>query len=648
LFYGCQKEIALEKSDNPVVVTSNYSLTIEEVKSYVEHFKSKQNNTNSLGSTGGIFEFPLDFNWKNFVNETSFRGKNYAIVPIEDGGFFSANKGKVDVLGSFYRDSIGQITGNLFVYIADSAYSDKVKGKFNSKDFTGELMIFDLNSKFQKGVKLVDGKPQKIINDVVVSDKKNNFGNRLQTRGCLLYEIAIWTVTDCGDTFCIEYRFFELNACTWDDAGGWQATPFSASWGTGNIYGGLDPYITDPNSPITYPQNPLNPAPIPDPYIGILNDLLLIMTGDIGYSTFKARYGLYLTDAQINDLNYVVQSGNLQSTKQVEFLVNNIAYIGAFQAISGDKLSSYINLLKDNANFYQFNKSRNFPASAALALFNFRNIFSPDEFADLYLNEPLFAQVDKLSIFELSQVISQKGVKFLPYYLWEKDKIDYSQLKPCLSKLFADLNRTLFTSGIGEMGNIIKQFADGFNADAPAPAYNVTFNVVENLPVVNIDPLVVGYTSKETDQIRIFFKKDFISKASDAAIMLVYLHEMLHAFMIYQTEIKKIPNVERIHECLFEDGKPTPQDEAHHSQMANKYVEILNEAIVKWAKSQNMPQTEIDKLKDIAWNGLSKTVEYAKKKNDDPTFIDRIEKQFQKESNSLSGSTSKTTTANCY
>jgi hypothetical protein len=400
VFWGCQKEVTLDKNNNPVVATANYSLTIEEVKSYVEQFKSKQININSFSSTESTFKFPLNFNWKNFVNETSFRGRNYAIVPIEDGGFFSANKGKVDVLGSFYKDSIGQITGNLFVYIADSAYSDKVKGKFNSKDFTGELMIFDLNSKFQKGVKLVDGKPQKIINDVIVSDKKNNLGNRLQTRSCGLYNYEIYTIVDCGNTFCIEYRFFQFYVCTWDDAGGWQVSHPASNYvpgATGIVNGGLDPYITNPDNSPTYPQTPLNPAAPTDPYIGILNDLLLILTGDIDYSTFKARYGLYLTNEQVNGLNSVVQSANLQSTKQVEFLVNNIGYINAFQAISSDKLSNYLNLLKDNATYYQFNKSRNFPASAALALFKFRNFFSTDEFVDLYVNEPLFVQVaDKI------------------------------------------------------------------------------------------------------------------------------------------------------------------------------------------------------------------------------------------------------------
>ena len=263
---------------------------------------------------------------------------------------------------------------------------------------------------------------------------------------------------------------------------------------------------------------------------------------------------------------------------------------------------------------------------------------------------------DGLSDEEFNQVISQRGIKFLPYYVWEKNKIDYSSLRPCLRELFADLNRTTFSSGIGGMGEIIKQFTEGLNADAPAPSYKVKFEVVNKLPVSNLDLEVVGYTFKdptlsskeEKFGIRIFLKKDFISKASDAAIILVYLHEMLHALMIYQTEIRVIPNVEHIHDCLFENGKPTPQTEAQHSQMANKYVELLNDAMAKWAFSQKKTQPEIDKLKDIGWEGLSKTVEYAKKRKESPATIARIREQFNLETNNLSGSTGKIITKGCY
>ena len=429
---------------------SEIPITIQEAKDYVEKLKLTQLSTANSFSETGSPRFSLNFNWNNYINENSFRGKNYLVVPIEESQYSWGNKGRVDVYGAFRRDSVGHITGNFYVYVVDSLYFNRVNKKPDSRNFTGELLLYDLQSNFLKGVKLVNGVPDKVITGFNMIDA--NRGSRVTSRACTSYTLGIWWLE--GDyCACFHYRQFRYVICNWEETETW----------TGLVYSPGNPTIGYP------PENqPQPPPPVPIQYVTIMNDLLLIMTGDANYDYFRLRWGMHLSDSDIDKLNNLSIALNLSAPKTAmlaqthilgrlsDWLANNSSNGNAQNAVFF--IDQYFPLLVDSDKSW----------ATMTALENMQvDKFSITELTQISSNNALFQQMSNfLGNSTLPQniktVVAKKHLLLLrtnPEYALFNDEEGWPTDLLSVTKAFAtstgDCNCKVITYQVNNFGNVV-------------------------------------------------------------------------------------------------------------------------------------------------------------------------------------------------
>jgi hypothetical protein len=411
----------LATSQNNGVGKSEIPITIQEAKDYVEKLKATQLSTANNFSETGSPCFSLNFNWNNYINENSFRGKNYLVVPIEESQYSWGNKGRVDVYGAFRRDSVGHITGNFYVYVVDSLYFNRVNKKPDSRNFTGELLLYDLQSNFLKGVKLVNGVPEKVINGFTIIDA--NRGNGVTLRTCTTKNVELWWVDGDG-CMCFNYRAFSYTVCNWEENETW----------TGLVTVTGNPTIGYPAEGQESPPNTL-----PLQYTTVINDLLLIMTGDANYDYFRLRWGMHLSDADIDKLNNLSISLNLSAAQTAllsqthilsrlsDWLANNSS--NGYSANAVFLIHQYFSLLVDpNKSWATMTALENiqisrFSASTISAVVKYFNAgFTGTEFSKLLNHEKLFkSSNDVLNNNGLSQSEKNQFLNELHEYINSDD-----------------------------------------------------------------------------------------------------------------------------------------------------------------------------------------------------------------------------------
>ena len=292
---GCKKDLLTSKGlglENPISKTHKSNISLADVKLYVDSIKELRERAGNIKArtAQNPFEFQLDFNWQNYINESSFTNRDYVVVQIKNDKVAFANNFRLDVYGAFTRDSANQIHGYYYVYHADSVYFKRVNGQVNVRTFTGNLMIFDINSTFIKGVKLLDGSPIGVLKSF--SLRTGSVG----VRDCGSFPVSVTWDEDCmtanGElTFCIYYTTYNVEYCT--EPITWYV-PQSDPWGTNN-----------PNNNSNNNTNIGGSSTNSDPSVGFLNDLANLMMNNDAY--LRSKWGL--SEAQNTALQYLNNAG---------------------------------------------------------------------------------------------------------------------------------------------------------------------------------------------------------------------------------------------------------------------------------------------------------------------------------------------------
>ncbi|MEQ1745775.1 MAG: AHH domain-containing protein [Saprospiraceae bacterium] len=186
-FFSCHKDYssslpeAVEHKSQP-----NYPITLFEA---MAHFANVQ-PTSSL--TGNEF-LDLDPLWPQAYLSQSQLGTDIVVVPLADTSLRVLNDGCVDAKLLFSKEGPDEISVEILVYVADSAYHVSSGGHYSLDSFTGVLTFYDIGQNFRHGVYLKNGAPLGIVDSMT---QVAQTPNQVQPR----------TNNDCCRTVTITYR----------------------------------------------------------------------------------------------------------------------------------------------------------------------------------------------------------------------------------------------------------------------------------------------------------------------------------------------------------------------------------------------------------------------------------------------------------
>ena len=206
LLWGCKKDFSLV---NPSQEPAHFPITVGEAKDWF----AKRPVASSLTEAEEKIIVPVIPAWEKAMPGYAQSGKEIIIVPLQgDSLVTKATDSQANVVMLLSKDSVNEVTGQLLMYRADSAYFAAHSNNLSLGDFSGEFLFFDLDYNYKFGCVMGNGVPTEKIDRVTVTMKNEGEAEDRDdsTLDCVPYSIETiycWRVR--------EYAFDRLDCITW-------------------------------------------------------------------------------------------------------------------------------------------------------------------------------------------------------------------------------------------------------------------------------------------------------------------------------------------------------------------------------------------------------------------------------------------------
>jgi hypothetical protein len=142
-----------------------FPISIAEAKDWFEAHPP----TNSLEENQKEI-IPVNPLWESALKSNAQSGKEIIIVPLSaDSLIKKSTDGRANVMMVISKDTANNVSAQLLMYVADSAYFATQAGTLSLSNFSGVLAFFDLQHNFLDGMVLENGVPVKSVDTVTVS-----------------------------------------------------------------------------------------------------------------------------------------------------------------------------------------------------------------------------------------------------------------------------------------------------------------------------------------------------------------------------------------------------------------------------------------------------------------------------------------------
>ncbi len=133
---------------------------------------------------------------------------------------------------------------------------------------------------------------------------------------------------------------------------------------------------------------------------------------------------------------------------------------------------------------------------------------------------------------------------------------------------------------------------------------NLTINV-ENLGDVNRN--ATTHRIIDTDSYEITFNSTYLNSATDLSITRTFIHEILHANLLYKYDLKEKEYSELLN--LFYETKISNENDLQHNYFAKNYIPVIIGSLFEWCRQTGLYVSNAY-LEKMAWGGLKGTPEY--------------------------------------
>lgn len=185
-----------------------------------------------------------------------------------------------------------------------------------------------------------------------------------------------------------------------------------------------------------------------------------------------------------------------------------------------------------------------------------------------------------------------EAVRLLEANIWEEEKIDDSQLKPCMQTIMNDLKN--LTQGVGQ---IVAKFAGN------TPGYN--WEVKDGILGTGINANTSAY-NKTLNKISTTFDSNKFKNASEISVARTILHESVHAYLNaffrldYATASIKYPDILKD----LAVSKYGSQNETQHAEFVRNFIADISLALKEYGQNQGYSLGN-QFYNDLAWGGLT-------------------------------------------
>jgi len=182
--------------------------------------------------------------------------------------------------------------------------------------------------------------------------------------------------------------------------------------------------------------------------------------------------------------------------------------------------------------------------------------------------------------------------------IWVEEQIFDLQLDNCMKEVLNDIKE--LDSGVA---NVLKAFDKEL---ALYTNYNWVVASTDTLSSGNV-AVTIGDYDNVMDQVTTVFNRNSFRNASDLAIVIVLLHEAIHAHLVVNQHVNEDIFEMTYPELFNEMTNGLIKNEAHHNEMAKRFVEPIAAALKEYGsiKNYNIPYKEY--YEDLAWGGLQGT-----------------------------------------
>lgn len=239
--FSCHKDFQPPLPEHPQPTAKpNYPITLFEA---MAHFAELQDAPASSFSDETKF-IELNPVWQEAGTSQSQSGKDIVVVPLADSSLRVLNGGRVDAKLLFSKDGPDEITAEILVYVADSAYHAAYNGNFSLSNFSGSFSFYDIGQNFLRGVYVEDGEPVGKLDSVSryfqgVTQVEDRYDNDCCEQVSVIYRVKCYPDLEYDlEVFCYITEHYTVCHCT--DIGGGGSTGGSPGGTTGGTTGGTN------------------------------------------------------------------------------------------------------------------------------------------------------------------------------------------------------------------------------------------------------------------------------------------------------------------------------------------------------------------------------------------------------------------------
>jgi hypothetical protein len=133
---------------------------------------------------------------------------------------------------------------------------------------------------------------------------------------------------------------------------------------------------------------------------------------------------------------------------------------------------------------------------------------------------------------------------------------------------------------------------------------NLTINA-EDLGDVNKNATTCRVAG--TNNYKITFNSTYLNSATDLSIARTFIHEVLHANLLYKYDLKEKEYSELLN--LFYKTKISNENNLQHNYFAKNYIPVIIGNLFEWCRQSGLYISKAY-LEKMAWGGLKRTPEY--------------------------------------
>ncbi|MBL7798071.1 MAG: hypothetical protein JNJ90_16385 [Saprospiraceae bacterium] len=250
--FSCHKDFQPPLPEHPQPTAKpNYPITLFEA---MAHFAELQDAPASSFSDETKF-IELNPVWQEAGTSQSQSGKDIVVVPLADSSLRVLNGGRVDAKLLFSKDGPDEITAEVVLYIADSAYYYSKNQMPDIADFTGVFAFFDIGLNFKYGITVDSGMPVGKVDSIFRSTTSGSANYRTDTPNEDCFTQIHTVIIHCPQAYssCFDIMWVVTVICNSGPGGGTTGgTTGSTSGGTtggtnnGGTNGGTSGNNNDP------------------------------------------------------------------------------------------------------------------------------------------------------------------------------------------------------------------------------------------------------------------------------------------------------------------------------------------------------------------------------------------------------------------